>query len=104
MATKTEILILKTKKVPFGIISGACGMIVFFSTLGLIVAYAVLSGIEGEMMRTVSFFENWWQVLLFVVDVIAAVAAIASLAMFIVKKVYESRTESSEEVDNGEKA
>ena len=104
MATKTEILILKTKKVPFGIISGACGMIVFFSTLGLIVAYAVLSGIEGEIGRTVSFFENWWQVLLFVVDVIAAVVAVAALVMFVIKKVCESRAEDAEEVEDGEKA
>lgn len=101
---KAETLVKKLRRVPFGILAGAFGMVVFFATVGLVVAYAVLSGIEGEMMRTVSFFENWWQVLLFVVDVIAAVAAIASLAMFIVKKVYEGRTESSEEVDNGEKA
>lgn len=101
---KAETLVKKFRRVPFGILAGAFGMVVFFATVGLVVAYAVLSGIEGEMMRTVSFFENWWQVLLFVVDVIAAVAAIASLAMFIVKKVYEGRTESSEEVDNGEKA
>ena len=103
-ASGVGVLLRVANAAPYGIIAGACGMIVFFSTLGLIVAYAVLSGIEGEMMRTVSFFENWWQVLLFVVDVIAAVAAIASLAMFIVKKVYEGRTESSEEVDSGEKA
>ncbi len=101
---KAETLVKKLRRVPFGILAGAFGMVVFFATVGLVVAYAVLSGIEGEMMRTVSFFENWWQVLLFVVDVIAVVAAIASLAMFIVKKVYEGRTESSEEVDNGEKA
>ena len=101
---KAETLVKKLRRVPFGILAGAFGMVVFFATVGLVVAYAVLSGIEGEMMRTVSFFENWWQVLLFVVDVSAAVAAIASLAMFIVKKVYEGRTESSEEVDNGEKA
>ena len=101
---KAETLVKKFRRVPFGILAGAFGMVVFFATVGRVVADAVLSGIEGEMMRTVSFFENWWQVLLFVVDVIAAVAAIASLAMFIVKKVYEGRTESSEEVDNGEKA
>lgn len=97
MKEKTETLILKTKKVPFGIISGACAMVVFFSTVGLIIAYAVTSGIAGQTMRTVSFLENWWQGLMFAADIIAALVAVASLVMYVLKRVYIGREEEKEE-------
>lgn len=47
-------------------------------------------------MRTASVFENWWQVLIFVADVIAAVIAAGSLVMYILKKKYLSRAEETE--------
>ena len=96
MAGKTETFVLKTKKIPFGIISGAFGMVVFFATVGLIIGYLVVAGIAGQTMRTVSIFENWWQVLIFVVDLISAIIAVGSLAMYILKKVYTNRAENAE--------
>lgn len=96
MAGKTETFILKTKKIPFGIISGAFGMVVFFATVGLIIGYLVVAGIAGQTMRTVSIFENWWQVLIFVVDLISAIIAVGSLVMYILKKVYTNRAENAE--------
>lgn len=73
------------EKIPFGIISGACGMFSFFATFGLIVAYVVMSGIAGQTADTVSFFENAWQTVLFVFDVIFAIVGIAALVMFVLK-------------------
>lgn len=96
MAGKTETFVLKTKKIPFGIISGAFGMVVFFATVGLIIGYLVVAGIAGQTMRTVSIFENWWQVLIFVVDLISAIIAVGSLVMYILKKVYTNRAENAE--------
>ena len=96
MAGKTETFVLKTKKIPFGIISGAFGMVVFFATVGLIIGYLVVAGIAGQTMRTVSMFENWWQVLIFVVDLISAIIAVGSLVMYILKKVYTNRVENAE--------
>lgn len=93
MKGKTETLILKTKKIPFGIIAGACAMVVFFSTVGLIIAYAVTSGIAGQTMRTVSFLENWWQALMFAADIVAALITVASLVMYILKRIYVGRQE-----------
>ena len=96
MAGKTETFILKTKKIPFGIISGAFGMVVFFATVGFIIGYLVVAGIANQTMRTVSIFENWWQVLIFVVDLISAIIAVGSLVMYILKKVYTNRAENAE--------
>ena len=75
-----------TEKLPYGIISGACAMFVFFATLGLIAAYIITSGIAGQTSDTVSFFENGWQIALFVFDIIFLIAAIAALVMYILKK------------------
>lgn len=75
------------EKLPYGIISGACAMFVFFATFGLIVAYVVMSGIAGQTSDTVSFLENSWQVLLFVFDIIFLIASIGALVMFILKRI-----------------
>ena len=96
MAGKTETFILKTKKIPIGIISGAFGMVAFFATVGLIIGYLVVAGIAGQTMRTASFFENWWQVLIFVADLISVIIAVGSLVMYILKKVYTNRAENAE--------
>ena len=85
---KAETLVKKFRRVPFGILAGAFGMVVFFATVGLVVAYLVNSGIAGQTARTVTFLDNWYQVLLFVVDLISAVIAAASLVMYILKKVF----------------
>ena len=73
-------------KLPYGIISGACAMFVFFATFGLIVAYVVTSGIAGQTGDVVSFLENGWQIALFVFDVIFAIAAAGALAMYVLRK------------------
>ena len=93
---KAETLVKKFRRVPFGILAGAFGMVVFFATVGLVVAYLVNSGIAGQTARTVTFLDNWYQALLFVVDIISALIAAASLAMYIVKKVYVGREKKAE--------
>ncbi len=93
---KAETLVLKTKRIPFGIIAGAFGMVVFFATAGLIIAYLVNAGIAEQTARTVTFLDNWYQVLLFVADIIAAIVAAASLVMYILKKIYVGRAEKAE--------
>ncbi len=102
MAGKTETFVLKTKKIPFGIISGAFGMVVFFATVGLALAYVVNYGIAAATSKTVTFLDSWWQVLLFIVDIISVIIALSSLVMYILKKVYVNKAESLEV--NDEKA
>lgn len=98
MSGKMESFILRTKKGPFGIIAGACAMVVFFATVGLIVAYAVTSGIAKQTSDTVSFVQEWWQLLIFIVDIIAALIAVVSLVMYVLKKIYIGKQKQAEEV------
>ena len=70
---------------PFGIIAGACAIVVFFATVGLIVAHLVLNGIASATESTSSFFENWWQVLLFIADVLFFLGLALSLTMFVIR-------------------
>ena len=72
-------------RLPYGIISGACAMAVFFATAGLVVSYIVFSGIAAQTSDTVSFLEYGWQVALLVADIICAVVMIASFVAFILK-------------------
>lgn len=81
------VLLRVANAAPYGIIAGACAIVVFFATVGIIVAYFVLGGIAGATGATVTIFDNWWQVLLFVADIIFFVGFIASLALFVIRVV-----------------
>ena len=70
---------------PYGIICGACAMVVFFATAGLVVSYIVFSGIAAQTSDTVSFLEYGWQVALLAVDIVCAAVMIASFVAFILK-------------------
>ena len=83
---KTTGFLLKTKKVPFGIVAALCGMAVFFSLFGLILAYAVSAGIAAQTNNTVSFFETWWQTLLFAVLLVCFIVAVVSTTLCALKR------------------
>lgn len=75
----------KVTKLPLGIISGASGIVAFFSIIGIIVAYVISSGIAAQTNNTVTIFETWWQTLLFVIALISVVIAIAALVLYCLK-------------------
>ena len=72
-------------RLPYGIISGACAMVVFFATAGLVASYIGFSGIAAQTSDTVSFLEYGWQVALLAVDIVCAAVMIASFVAFILK-------------------
>ena len=73
------------RKIPWGIIAGAAGMIALFATVAFVLIYVVTSGVAAQTAESVSAFENWYQTLIFVVDVIAFVVFATSLAMWIMR-------------------
>ena len=83
---KSAGVLLKVRKVPFGIIAACCGIAVFFALFGLILAYVISSGIAAQTNNTVSFLEEGWQVLVFVVMIIAAVVGVFSTVMCALKR------------------
>lgn len=81
----------------WGIVAGICAMLVFYITAGIIVAYLILNGIAGQTGETVSLFENWWQTLLVIADVIFLLGFAAGLTMFIRKKKLLKEKELTDE-------
>ncbi len=73
------------RKIPWGIIAGAAGMIVLFATVAFVLIYVVLSGVAAQTAEAVTVFENWYQTLIFVVDIIAFVVFAGSLTMWIMR-------------------
>ena len=88
-------LLNKVKKMPLGIISGASGIVAFFSIIGIIIAYVISSGIAAQTNKTVTIFETWWQTLLFIVALISIVIAIGTLVLYCLKNSSESKKEDS---------
>lgn len=73
------------KKAPWGIIAGVCAIAVFYLTAGFIGSYYVLNGIAGQTQETASLFGEWFQVLMFVSDIVFVLAFGGALTMFVLK-------------------
>lgn len=58
-------------------------MLVFYSTLGLVGGYIILDGIAQQVSEHAKFLGSWWQILLFIVDIVAIVSVIFSIVMMI---------------------
>ena len=83
------------KKLPFGIICGSNGIVSFFSLIGIVISYVILSGIAAQTNKTITIFENWWQTLLFVVCVISTTFMIITFVLFILKSKLSVGTHDS---------
>ena len=69
------------KKIHWGIFIGVFAIITFYATFAIIFAYLLLNAIEAETSGYATLFDNWWQTLLFVVDVISVIGLLASITM-----------------------
>ena len=85
------------RKLPWGIIMGICAMFVFFLTVGTIAVYMLLTGVKGQTNETASLFDEWYQVLMFVFDIVFVLGFAGSLTMYI-------RTEKEKAKNQGEEA
>lgn len=90
------------KKIPFGILAGVCAIIIFYTSAAFIGVFYVLNGVAQQTGETVSPFASWWQILIFVIDVIAVLGFGTSLFFYVKKKkMYpELKEEAYEEEDN----
>ncbi len=75
------------KKVPWGVLSWVFGILVFYLTLGIWGAQFVFAQVNGQTGAIATIFDSWWQILLFVADIICVLLFAACLAAFIWKKV-----------------
>lgn len=79
-------------KVPFGALAGFCGVFAFYLTAAVIAAFQVLDRIEAETNNHATLFGNWWQTLLFVLDMVF-IAGMIVLAVFAVLQYRKTRAE-----------
>lgn len=71
----------KLRKVPWGVIGGICIIAVFYITAGIIAAYIITNAVAGATNRSVGLFGSWWQTLLFILDIVLALACGWSFVM-----------------------
>lgn len=74
------------KKIPWGILTGICAILVFYLTASVVGGFFILNSIAGQTNTSATLFDNWWQTLLFILDVIFIMGMVASMVMFFLKK------------------
>lgn len=75
------------KKMPWGIVAGICAIIVVFATVGIVALALVLGGIAAQTNQTAGAFDEWYQVLLLIVDILCGVIMLGSIVLFVLKKL-----------------
>lgn len=74
------------KKIPWGIIAGVCGVIIFYTIIATVIALIGMNAITAIVEEAAGLFGTWWQTLLFVCNIVFGVGFVGSLIMFILIK------------------
>ncbi len=74
------------KKLPWGIIAGICAIIAFFAIAGTVAAFIILNSIAGQTHTEASLFGEWYQILLFAIDIIALLGLVGSVIMYVLRR------------------
>lgn len=69
------------RKVPWGVLGGICLIVIFYVTAGIIAAFVVSNAVAGATHRSAGLFDSWWQILLFVTDILFVLACAWSFVM-----------------------
>lgn len=80
-------------KFPWGILAGICAVIVFYTIVGTVAAYLVLSVIGGATTEGAGLFDTWYQVLLFVGDIVFGAGFVLFTALYIARRAGSKREE-----------
>ena len=74
------------KKMPWGIFTGIFAMCVFFTTIAVVALFIVLNSIAGQTHTTATLCDEWYQTLLFVLDIFFVIALAASATMYVLSR------------------
>ncbi len=80
-----------SKKFIFGFLI----IMIFYLTVGFVAAYIILSAIANQTHSTISIFENWWQLLIFILDIICVL--LLGLSIFSMIKTRKKEEDVYEE-------
>ena len=86
------------KKKPWGIFSGICAMLVFYLTLAFVAIYIVFGAIAAQTHSAFSMFQNWYQILIFIFDLIALGGFVYFLTMYIKTRKKEEESNDNENI------
>lgn len=78
-------------KFPWGILAGVCAVIVFYTIIGTVAAYIVLSVIAGATTEGAGLFDTWYQILLFIGDIVFGAGFIVSIILYFVTKAGDKK-------------
>ena len=70
------------KKLPWGTIAAIGTILVLLLTGGIIGCWYVLNAIAAQTHNSVTIFDTWWQILMFVADLVLIPTTILSYALF----------------------
>lgn len=74
------------KKIPWMSLGFLSATYTFFLTIAIVVIYFVLQGIAGATSGSISIFQEWYQILLFILDVIFCALSILCFVMYFIKR------------------
>lgn len=75
------------KKIRWGVAAGICAIAVFYLTAGIIVAFVILNAVAAQTNTAATLFDNWWQTLIFVSDIVFVIGLCGSAVMFVLGKL-----------------
>ena len=76
----------KLKELPFGIIFGISLIACFYLTVAFVALYIVLNGVEAQTGGSITIFEHWYQILIFIFVIIFFITLILSLIFYFKNK------------------
>lgn len=82
-------------KIPWGILTGVCLVIVFYTVVGTVAAAIILNAVTSIVDGAVGLFGTWYQKLLFVCDIVFGIGFIGSATMYILNKFNAKRTKEA---------
>lgn len=74
------------KKKNYKTLAGALAIVVFYLTAAIVFAYVILEAMAHATNTHATLFDNWWQTLLFVADVICVGGIVFCVVMLFVKR------------------
>ena len=69
------------KKKNYKTLAGALAIVVFYLTAAIVFAYVILEAMARATNTHATLFDNWWQTLLFVADILFVGGAVACFVM-----------------------
>ncbi len=79
------------KKQPWGIFAGICAMLVFFLTLAFVGIYIIFGAISNQTHSHFSPFQNWWQILIFIFDLLSLGGFVGFFYLYLMREKKEKK-------------